>query len=246
SGASVSKSVSLDKSGRMISSHVLNAGGRGRNLNLKGIETLLQESVPGLLVQFQIETEQLVEGVNVLTVVVIERGGNRHQQNVSFTASPESRTQIITPVVDIFHPETGKKVKTKLSLNGIMGKEDEKKKKNQKAVAIDTEITSKRLPVVSKETIEVIDERTHTVKTIEIKYKSNLERRKVLQDQKVANKKIKTTKIVYEKGQAVVAVAKKLNSMIPVTAKDFKTMNDEALKYLKEQNDRNFKDNNIG
>jgi hypothetical protein len=66
----------------------------GRGNSGSRINALLKDRIAGVLLRFRVELDGLVEGVNVLTVIVVEKGGNRHQQNVSFTVTKPKITKL--------------------------------------------------------------------------------------------------------------------------------------------------------
>src|SRR5262249_41871611 len=78
------KQSGKDKNGRFVSKYSVVNTLPGRNLPASTVDAVLQDRMAGILIQFKMELDEpfIAEGVNVLTVVVIERGGNRHQQNV--------------------------------------------------------------------------------------------------------------------------------------------------------------------
>lgn len=88
--SSLSVNIKKDKEGRRVNQYEIQNNIPGRGNAASRINDLLKDRMAGILLQFRVELDELVEGVNVLTVVVIEKGGNRHQQNVSFTVSKPS------------------------------------------------------------------------------------------------------------------------------------------------------------
>jgi hypothetical protein len=76
-----------DKKNRPIQDYAVSNVLPGRGNPASRIDDMLQARMAGVLLRFKVELNELVEGVNVLTVVVVERGGSRHQQNVSFTVT---------------------------------------------------------------------------------------------------------------------------------------------------------------
>lgn len=83
----------------------------GRGNPASRVDRLLQNRIGGLSLHSTLELDKLVEGVNVLTVVVIEKGGRRHQQNVTFTVGKETATRL---------PEVGA-VRPNVTLSGKIG-----------------------------------------------------------------------------------------------------------------------------
>lgn len=77
------------KTGKFVHNHSVISLQPGTRQPFKRIEDLLNNSIPGILLQFKVEepASYLNEGVNVLSVVIIDKGGERHQSNHSFTYS---------------------------------------------------------------------------------------------------------------------------------------------------------------
>ncbi|MFZ7116411.1 MAG: hypothetical protein ACO1G9_13605 [Bacteroidota bacterium] len=188
----------------------------GRGISPSKVDNLLKNRTPGLLIQFKVELDKpfVVEGVNVLTVVVVERGGNRHQQNVSFTVSHEPATSKPVPgVLHILDPVTGKTAVATMTINNIKNHlvnidrqkgpklEDYlatvKKGKVKKANPAKEELISIEkhviIPMKKKETIVVIQKdkngkETPIDKEIIITYSSVVERKIKLIELKLDNK----------------------------------------------------------
>lgn len=76
-----------DDQGRRVEHSQVDGILPGRANPASHINKALQERIAGIFVQFRLELDQLVEGVNVLTVVVLEKAGNRQVQNVSFAVT---------------------------------------------------------------------------------------------------------------------------------------------------------------
>jgi hypothetical protein len=76
-----------DINGRGVVDHRLDNVMPGRGNPASRIGQLMRDRMAGMLIQIDLTPDKLVEGVNTLTVVVIERGGQRHQQNVAFTVA---------------------------------------------------------------------------------------------------------------------------------------------------------------
>jgi hypothetical protein len=76
-----------DANGRTVVDYGLANVMPGRGNPASRISRLLQDRLTGVLIEFDLDLDGLVQGVNALTVVVIEKGGNRHQQNVTFTVA---------------------------------------------------------------------------------------------------------------------------------------------------------------
>jgi hypothetical protein len=83
--------VNNDRKGRTVNQYDIKNGLPGRGNAPSRDDELMQATMPGIMLQFKLQLDELTEGVNVLTVAVIEKGGNRHQQNVSFTVSKPQR-----------------------------------------------------------------------------------------------------------------------------------------------------------
>lgn len=80
-------SIKDDSKGRRITQYEIKNNVPGRGNAPSRINELLKDRIAGVLIQFRVELDGLVEGVNVLTLVVVEKGGARHQHNVSFTVT---------------------------------------------------------------------------------------------------------------------------------------------------------------
>lgn len=74
-----------DKNGRSITEHTIVNMRPGKNLTAVQIGKIVSELEPGVFVSFKLLANELITGLNVLNVVVIERGGHRHQKSVSFS-----------------------------------------------------------------------------------------------------------------------------------------------------------------
>lgn len=110
------------KSGKFIHNHSLINNQPGSRQPYKRIEELINQSIPGILIQFKIEASApyLNEGVNVLSVIFIDRGGERHQSNVSFTFSSKPISKSLVPGwLEIINETSKKKEFRNMSLNGI-------------------------------------------------------------------------------------------------------------------------------
>lgn len=188
----------------------------GRGISPSKISDLLKDRIPGLLIQFKVELDEpfVIEGVNVLTVVVIERGGNRHQQNVSFTVSHEPTLKKPTPgVINVYNPKINKTEIATITLNNVIdhfnnnGKANKssmkdylasvKKGEIKRTEPAKPELISINKPVdpsmKKKETIVVMqkDEKggeTQIGKPIILDYSSALERKTKLLELKLDNK----------------------------------------------------------
>jgi hypothetical protein len=94
----------------------------GRGFSTSRVKTFLQDRIPGVFIHFKVPLDEpfIVEGVNVLTVVVIEKSGDRHQQNVSFTVSHDDIVLKPVPGV-ILSPGkgSGEIEKATISLNSL-------------------------------------------------------------------------------------------------------------------------------
>jgi hypothetical protein len=96
---------------------------RGSSVEHNKIERFLNDRQPGLMIRFRINYASglLVEGVNALTVVVIEKGGDRHQQQVCFTYSSHPNTNRPTLGSIVFDPVlTNKTPSPVLSLRNLV------------------------------------------------------------------------------------------------------------------------------
>lgn len=191
------------KGNLLVHSYELKNNLPGRGISPSKIDSLLQNRLPGLLIQFKVELDEpfIVEGVNVLTVVVIERGGNRHQQNVSFTVSHEPILKKPVPgVIPVFNSKTSKTEFATMTLSNVMKNfknndsmkdylssvEKGQMKKAQptkpELIKIDKPIV---LPIKKKETIVVIQknekgEERQVGKPIFLEYASTNERKVIL------------------------------------------------------------------
>lgn len=76
-----------DKAGRVVQSYDFDNLRPGALKPASAVQDILANRLPGILLQFRAAPDEapIVEGVNVFTVVVIEKGGHRHQQSVTFT-----------------------------------------------------------------------------------------------------------------------------------------------------------------
>ena len=83
----LSLNIKVDGKGHRVSEYEIENNMPGRGNASSRINEFLEDRMAGILLQFRVELDELIEGVNVLTVVVVEKGGNRHQQNVSFTVT---------------------------------------------------------------------------------------------------------------------------------------------------------------
>ncbi len=79
------QNVGKDKNGRSITNHNIINLKPGKNLTTIQIGKIVNEIKPGLYLSFKAYPNELINGLNVLNVVVIERGGNRHQKSVTFS-----------------------------------------------------------------------------------------------------------------------------------------------------------------
>jgi hypothetical protein len=107
----------------------------GRKPDVDKLKEMITELMPGVNIQFTLSMEQLNEGVNVLTVVVIERGGTRYQQNVSFTVSDEPKYTKPKPGVVLQLDRNNKLVANTLTLGQLVnGKQGRKKQPAKSSV----------------------------------------------------------------------------------------------------------------
>ena len=119
----IKKKEGIAKGNLLVHNYDVKGNLPGRGISPSKINNLLKDRVPGLLIQFKVELDKpfIEEGVNVITVVVIERGGNRHQQNVSFTVSHEPIFKKPIPgVINVFNPKTNKTEIATMTLNNVI------------------------------------------------------------------------------------------------------------------------------
>lgn len=94
---------SLSKKGSPIITHTLSPIATGLVMDSQTMTAIVKESLPGLLLQFTALSKDLVVGVNVLTAIVIDKAGTRHQQNLSFmlvatttsTTNPKGKNNLL-------------------------------------------------------------------------------------------------------------------------------------------------------
>lgn len=234
----------------------------GRKISNSTIDSLLQERIPGLLIQFKIKLDEpfIVEGVNVLTVVVIERGGNRHQQNVSFTVSRETLFKGPVPGVIVLPGKNiGQNLKATMTLNNVINYFNNSGKKNnitmldyiasipKEKIKKEKETEAKisaEVPIKKKETIIVLQKDRQgkekpVGKPILLDYTSSVERKLKLQELQLDNKtlakknqRLKTEKVSYEKSLTVLDNYKK-------RSKDDSNKNKISPKFLLDNKDLN-------
>lgn len=119
----IKKKEGIAKGNLLVHNYDVKGNLPGRGISPSRINNLLNDRIPGLLIQFKVELDKpfIVEGVNVLTVVVVERGGNRHQQNISFTVSHEPISKNPIPgVIHVFNPNNGKTEIATMTLNNVI------------------------------------------------------------------------------------------------------------------------------
>lgn len=129
----INKKDSKVKGNLLVHNYDVKGNLPGRDISPSKISDLLKDRIPGLLIQFKVELDEpfVVEGVNVLTVVVIERGGNRHQQNVSFTVSHEPVLKKPVPgVINVLNPKTNKTEIATMTLSSVIDHFKNNPKKN--------------------------------------------------------------------------------------------------------------------
>ena len=90
--------IKADSKGRTVNEYEIKNNIPGRGNSGSRINDFLKDRIAGILLQFRIELSELIAGVNVLTVVVIERGGQRHQQNVSFAVTKAKTKPVGSPL----------------------------------------------------------------------------------------------------------------------------------------------------
>jgi hypothetical protein len=201
----------------------------GRGISSSKINTFLQDRMTGLLIQFKVQLDEpfIVEGVNVLTVVVIERGGNRHQQNVSFTVSQttslkkpvpgvimlpgknsgeiEKATMTLSNTINYFN-NSGKKVN--ITMQDYLDSIPKEKVKQEKEPELEKpiEMTIKKIEKIIVLQKDEKGKETPIGKSIILDYASSIERKSKLIELRLDNKtlakknqRLKTEKVTYEK-----------------------------------------------
>lgn len=121
--------VKTDHHGRPVKEYAIHNNLPGRGNAASRINDFLNDQMAGLLLRFRVELDDFTEGVNVLTVVVLEKGGTRHQQTVSFTVTKATRRK---PVGTLPGLPTGRELIT-LKPRGVASKN---KKQPKKAVTV--------------------------------------------------------------------------------------------------------------
>ncbi|RZK73219.1 MAG: hypothetical protein EOO85_17825, partial [Pedobacter sp.] len=84
----ISELNSLSAKGSQVITHVVSPIAPGLVMDNQTMTAVVNESLPGFLLQFTALSKDLVVGVNVLTAIVIDKAGTRHQQNLSFMLVP--------------------------------------------------------------------------------------------------------------------------------------------------------------
>jgi hypothetical protein len=231
SGNSLVKTSSVDKEGRMVSRYAIGNQLPGRNITPSKINNLLQDRLEGIYIQFEAELDEpyITEGVNVLTVVVIERGGNRHQQTVSFTVSrPTALDRPVPGIIRVVDKNTGKAETGKITLNGMLNdfmtrnkdnKISESGKKSIETIVANSKngkMPVKREPqtvqpvaatgMFKKETLAIVDKKGKVIDTNELKYQAGEDRAAALtklglgpSQLKRENRRLRVTKVAFEK-----------------------------------------------
>ena len=204
----INKKEGITKGNLLVHNYDIKGNLPGRGISPSKINNLLKDRIPGLLIQFKVELDKpfIEEGVNVITVVVIERGGNRHQQNVSFTVSHEPILKKPIPgIINVFNPKTNKTENATMTLNNLInhfqnnvdendyslkdylasvkkGKIKKVEPLKPKLISIEKTIT---LPIRKKETIIVMQknekgDESQVGKPIYLEYLSAYERKVIL------------------------------------------------------------------
>lgn len=99
------------KTGKFVHTHRLSGRDIIHGIPANYLLELVNKSEPGILLQFDIDTNApyLHDGVNVISVVIIQKGGNRHQANVGFTYSATSVSKMLQPGwLEIINKKTDK------------------------------------------------------------------------------------------------------------------------------------------
>jgi hypothetical protein len=206
-GNSLDRKLSSDKNGRMVSHYSIGNQLTGRNITPSKINKLLNDRMEGIYIQFEVELDEpyITEGVNVLTVVVIERGGSRHQQTVSFTVSRSPVLNKPVPgIIQVVDTKTGKTETGKISINEMLsgylknskGKGISEAGKKSLENIVDNSVRDGKIPrkaglqtvmtastanAFKKETIDVLDKKGIVIGTKEITYKSGENRNVALE-----------------------------------------------------------------
>ncbi len=112
----LNRSTSTKKSGRTVHSYAFENLKPGGLKAASTAQDVLADRLPGMLLQFTVALDEpfIVQGINVLTVVVIERGGHRHQQSVTFSVGVPVKAPTRRPVLAV--PIAGL---DKLSIAGV-------------------------------------------------------------------------------------------------------------------------------
>jgi hypothetical protein len=113
----LNRSTSNDKSGRTVHTYGFENLRPGGLKAASTAQDVLADRLPGMLLQFTAALNEtfIVQGINVLTVVVIERGGHRHQQSVTFSVGVPVKADTRRPVLVV--PIAG--LSDKLSIAGV-------------------------------------------------------------------------------------------------------------------------------
>jgi hypothetical protein len=129
----INKKEGITKGNLLVHNYDVKGNLPGRGISPSKINNLLKDRIPGMLIQFKVELDKpfIEKGVNVITVVVIERGGNRHQQNVSFTISDEPILKKPMPgVINVFNPKANKIEIATITLSNLIDHFKNNDKKN--------------------------------------------------------------------------------------------------------------------
>ena len=101
----LNRSTKTEKSGRTVHSYAFENLKPGGLKPASTAQNVLADRLPGMLLQFTAALDEpfIEQGINVLTVVVIERGGHRHQQSVTFSVgapvkAPTRRPVLVVPI----------------------------------------------------------------------------------------------------------------------------------------------------
>jgi hypothetical protein len=237
------------------------------------MQDVLADRLPGMLIQFKVAPDEpfIAEGVNVLTVVVIERGGHRHQQSVTFTVGmPVEPRKPRSPTLDI---PLFKDPSEKLSINnvararidaaeGIASGEirDEMVKRVHKARAKPPVVAAGRTVEVQqpavrtrlrKELLTVRDKAGREVGRHELEYRTAAQRTKQLRALGIdttrlaaEGKRIETERVTYRTVQAAPSGTKTFAARpgLDLTEAGVKEQMSASLAYLAAQHELNLKD----
>ena len=267
----LSRDIVKDRKGRSLNKY------RFDNLRSAGLkpasnlQDVLNDRLPGILIQFRVELDEpfMVEGVNVITVVVIEKGGNRHQQSVSFTVgSPPVIKKPDRPRIGIPGLSDPKKkfsinniLRSKIeSADGAMTKDvrEEMEKRvgkpvEERIIASGTSVKIQKpilTKTVKKEVISVWDKAGREIVKHELEYSSATEKLKKMRSLKIDSKKlategksVKSEKVTYSKVELLPGRAKAFDvkPLLNLNEAGIREQMESSLRYLGNQDQLNFK-----